>query len=169
MSSPFIISTIKQIVPSQKGVALITAILACVILFALAMLVISMSTSDIRVSGRIVGQKKAFNAAEAGIHRLIEQFNPDETTWTASGNIYNNRTTVSGTSDPHSFYMINTPRESDSIDTLSLPEFDIGNGRGWGLKPYDIRITGENSDYNSEVSIDIGIGYGPVPRGPGLL
>ena len=51
---------------SEKGFALVTAILACVILFALAMLILQLSTGDLRVSAKSVGDKKAMAAAETG-------------------------------------------------------------------------------------------------------
>ena len=56
----------KKILSSEKGFILLTAILACVILLALAILIINLSTSDLRVSSKTVGEKKAMSAAEAG-------------------------------------------------------------------------------------------------------
>jgi Tfp pilus assembly protein PilX len=44
---------------SEQGFALVTALMACAILFALAMLVLNLSTSDLKVSARNVGDKKA--------------------------------------------------------------------------------------------------------------
>ena len=50
----------------EEGFALIAALLAITILTAVGLLVFAMSTQDIRISGRLVGEKKAVSAAEAG-------------------------------------------------------------------------------------------------------
>ena len=61
---------------SRRGFALVTAILAIMILMALGYLVISVSTGDLKISSRVVGEKKALAAAETGIHRMMQDFNP---------------------------------------------------------------------------------------------
>ncbi len=48
----------KRILSSEKGFMLVTAILACVILFALAILVINLSTSDLRVSSKTWAKRR---------------------------------------------------------------------------------------------------------------
>ena len=65
-----------QLKNSEKGFALIAAIMACLILLALGMLVISLSTQDLRVSTKIVGDKRSSAAAEDGIHSLPQTFDP---------------------------------------------------------------------------------------------
>jgi Tfp pilus assembly protein PilX len=62
---------------SEKGYALVSAIIACVILLGLAMLVIQVSTQDLRISAQTVGEKKAMAATDSGIHRLVRNFNPN--------------------------------------------------------------------------------------------
>ena len=59
-----------------RGFALVTAILAIMILMALGYLVISVSTGDLKISSRVVGEKKALSAAETGIHRMMQNFDP---------------------------------------------------------------------------------------------
>ena len=60
----------------RKGFALITAILAIMILMALGFLAISVTTGDLKITSRVVGEKKALSAAETGIHRLMQNFDP---------------------------------------------------------------------------------------------
>ena len=59
-----------------KGFALVMAIMAIMILMALGFLAISVTTGDLKITSRIVGEKKALSAAETGIHRLMRNFNP---------------------------------------------------------------------------------------------
>ena len=44
---------------SEKGFAIVAAIMAILVLTAVGVLVFALSTQDIRVSGRLVGEKKA--------------------------------------------------------------------------------------------------------------
>ena len=61
----------------RKGFALVTAILAIMILMALGFLAISVTTGDLKITSRVVGEKKALSAAETGIHRLMQNFDPE--------------------------------------------------------------------------------------------
>jgi Tfp pilus assembly protein PilX len=147
-----------KIISSQKGFALVTAILACVILFALAMLVIYLSTSDLRTSGRSVGEKKALNAAETGIHRMIQNFDPQNLAASSSTNVQ-----VDSTNDPASVYSIGIPANPAS-GRLFLPMigYSIGGGQSWGQRQYTVAVEGRNTSYGTHVDITTGIGYGPV-------
>ncbi|MDX9819671.1 MAG: pilus assembly PilX N-terminal domain-containing protein, partial [Desulfococcus multivorans] len=60
----------------ERGFALVTAILAVMILLALGYLALSVSTGDLRISTRLVGEKKALSAAETGIYRMMQDFDP---------------------------------------------------------------------------------------------
>ena len=60
----------------EEGFALIAALLAIWILTALGMLVFSVTTQDVRVSSRTLGERKAFTGAQSGIHWLTQNFDP---------------------------------------------------------------------------------------------
>jgi Tfp pilus assembly protein PilX len=148
----------EKIMSSQKGFALVTAILACVILFALAMLVIYLSTSDLRTSGRSVGEKKALSAAETGIHRMIQNFDPQNLGSTTASNAQ-----VDAANDPASVYTIGTPGNPASGQLfLPMKGYSIGGGQSWGQRHYAVTVEGRNTNYNTRVEIATGIGYGPI-------
>ena len=142
----------------QKGFALIAALLAILILTAVGVLVITVSTQDIRVSTRVTGEKKAFAAAEAGIHRLTQNLNPDNLAASEAIDIQ-----VDAANDPDTRYTINTPTAPTSGPAvISLPGYAIGGGQEWGQTRYDASVTGTNTRYQSSVRIDVGVGFGPV-------
>ncbi len=148
----------KKILRSQKGFVLLTAIIACVILLALTALVINLSTGDLRVSSQSVGHKKAMSAAEAGIHRLMQNFDPLNTTASAVIDIQ-----VDSTNDPASVYTISTPSIPTTSPTfLPLSGYSIGGGQQWGQRVFTVDVTGRNTNYRTIVTIGTGIGYGPV-------
>ena len=145
----------------QRGFALIAAIIACVVLFVLAMLVIHISTADLRVSAHALGEKKASIAAEAGVHYLMKNFNFKD----RNANVVP-PTAVDQGSDPDSVFSIQVP----TIPTVG-PEFlpisgmSMENG-GMAQKRYDVIVVGEHRKYGTKVEIQVGVGYGPVPSGP---
>ncbi|MEN6317788.1 MAG: hypothetical protein ABFD82_03385 [Syntrophaceae bacterium] len=138
---------------SEEGFALVAAVMACLILLALGMLVISLSTQDIRISTKIVGDKRALAAAENGIHNLTQTFNPQTP-------ITSPVTVSSGASS----YTINYPAVSPTTGPEAIPlrGYQIAGGQSWGMKRYSVGVVGTNTEYNSTVSVALGVGYGPI-------
>lgn len=134
------------------------AIMACVILFALAMLVINLSTSDLRVSSKNVGEKKALTAAETGIHRMIQNFDPQNLASTAATSVQ-----VDASNDPASVYTIGTPATpANGPVFLPMIGYAIGGGQTWGQRCFVVDVEGLNTAYVTQVTIRTGVGYGPV-------
>ena len=140
---------------SEAGFALIAAIMACLILLALGMLVISLSTQDIRVSTKIVGEKRALAAADTGINDLSQTFNPQVPILVPQ---------TTNRADGVSSYTINYPTTRPTIGTILIPlaGYSIAGGQRWGQSRYNLDVVGRNTEYNTQVTIGVGVGYGPV-------
>jgi hypothetical protein len=140
---------------SEAGFALIAAIMACLILLALGMLVISLSTQDIKVSMKIVGDKRALAAADTGINGLSQTFDPQNPILVP--------TTVNR-ADGVSSYTVNYPTTRPTIGAITIPlvGFSIGGGQRWGQSRYNLDVVGRNTEYSTQVTIGVGLGYGPV-------
>ena len=152
--------------PEEEGFALIAALLVFWVLTALGMLVFSVTTQDVRVSSRTVGERKAFAAAESGAHWLTQNFNPDPTilgTWTPPSSV---KVDPTSSGDPNTRYSIAAPAAGwvPTTGPLAVPVvgYAIGGGETWGQQRFLAQITGTNSGYNSTVQINAGLGYGPV-------
>jgi len=142
----------------RKGFALITAILAIMILMALGLLALSTTSEDLKISGRVVGEKKALAAAENGIHVLMQNFDPANMAVAQANNVQ-----VDATADPSSRYTISSVgRPASGPEMLALRGYSIGGGQQWGQRRYVGSVTGNNTDYGSSVTIDVGMGYGPI-------
>lgn len=143
---------------SESGFVLVAAILACMVLLAVGILALTMSGQDIRISSRVVGDKKSFSACESGMHKLITNFDP--------GNLANSAVTnvqVDPNNDPASRYTVGTPcHPATGPGMLPLAGYSIGGGQVWGQTRYDAPVTGKNTNYGSEAKVDVGLGYGPV-------
>jgi len=155
---------------SEAGFALIAAIMACLILLALGMLVISLSTQDIRVSTKIVGEKRALAAADTGIVNLLQTFDPQSTTCAQNPTCRNDRTPVTR-ADGVSSYTIMYPATRPTRGPPTVPMLSGGYSIALGAQApsyqsrYNIDVVGTNTKYNTRVTIGVGVGYGPVSGG----
>ena len=144
---------------SEEGFAIIAAIMACLILLALGMLVISLSTQDIKVSTKIVGEKRALAAADTGVNSLSQTFNPQTPILVP--------TTVNR-ADGVSSYTVNYPATRPTLGAIMIPlsGYSVSGRQQWGQSRYNIDVVGRNTEYNTQVTIGLGVGYGPVEMGP---
>ena len=55
---------------SEDGFVLIAAIMAVMIMLAVGFFILTTSTQDIRISSRLIGERKALTAAESGVQYL---------------------------------------------------------------------------------------------------
>jgi len=143
---------------NEEGFVLIAAVLSIMILTVVGLLVFAMSTQDIRISGRLVGEKKAVSAAEAGAQWLTTTFNPSNLAAAAVSNV-----PVDLTNDPATQYSIAVPTlPAGGTAILPMAGYAQGGGQQWGQARYNAPITGSNTRYGSSVQVNLGIGYGPV-------
>jgi Tfp pilus assembly protein PilX len=146
----------------ESGFALIAALLAIWILTAMGLLVFTVTTQDVRISSRMVGEKKAFFATEAGVHKLVEVFNPLNLVDPAN---YNKDVVVDPVHDKNlaSQFRIATPAvPTKGPAAIPLSGYSSGGGQQWGSTRYVSIVTGRNTDYQSTVQVDAGVGFGPV-------
>ncbi len=148
---------------NKEGFALIAALLAILIITAVGVLVFTVTTRDIRVSTRVTGEKKAFSAAEAGVHSLIQNFNPLDSAASNKVNVV-----VDAATDLDTVYSIaNTAPSGAGWVSMTGYTFSYGSGSTppMGNNTFNSEVTGRNTRYESSVQIDAGLGYGPTPFG----
>ena len=152
---------------AEKGFALIASLMALLILAALGILVFTVTTQDVRVSSKTVGEKKAFLAAESGIGWLMQNFNPAN----LGASAVNNKPVDYGSATPppqnlidqKTNFSVSQPQPPTSGPAaLPSPGYEIGGGEVWGQTRYVSTVTGNNSNYNTTIPIEVGVGYGPV-------
>jgi hypothetical protein len=145
-------------IDSEKGFAIVAALLAMMVLTAVGLLAFTLSTQDTRISSRLIGEKKAFSATEAGIHRFTLNFDPTA----LAGSVVNN-VQIDPANDPTSMYSIGLPtRPVAGPGVLPLTGYAIGGGQQWGQERFNETITGTNTRYNSTLQVNLGAGFGPI-------
>ncbi len=147
-----------QLHQHERGFALIAALFANLLLLAVGIIAINLSTQDIRISTKVVGEKKAMAAAESGIHALTQNFDPGNREASALTNVQ-----VDASNDANSRYTISVPTPPVAGPAiLPMSGYSIGGGQMWGQERFDTTVTGTNTAYEATVQIDIGLGYGPI-------
>ena len=147
----------------ERGFALIAALLANLILLAVGIVALNISTQDIRVSMKVVGDKKALNAAEAGIHRLTLIFDPTNLA-SLSSTSFTQVDTGTGADSGTKYKVTNVwqPTGLGSAPVL-LPGYSAGGAVAWGQQRFNATVQGNNDTYSSSITVQVGLGFGPVP------
>jgi len=144
----------------DPGFALIAALLAVWILTPMGILVFTVTNQDVRISSRLVGERKAFYGSEAGIHRLTEKFDPAKLN---DNTLYNIKVVVDPATDPNTAYEISNPTiPTSGPPSLPEPGFSFDSGKKFVRIIHVANVAGTNSRYGSSVPIGVGTGHGPV-------
>lgn len=139
---------------SQDGFVLIAAVMAVMILIAVGFFALTVSTQDMRVSTRLVGERKAFSAAESGLNEVCRTLNPNSATAIVAQK-------VDPTNDPKTEFDATAPIRDENIAEMWFPGFEPGNKSA----VFRTEITGRDTSYGSEARLSVGIASTPAPTG----
>jgi hypothetical protein len=146
MDSPIKIFDYRQ--KSENGFVLIAAIMAVMIILAVSFFILTTSTQDIRISSRLVGERKALSAAEAGLEAIYASAVPlDVLVTTPYAGIQ-----IDPVNDPSVTYSATTSVLSGSAVAIG---YDLVTG--FSNAVYETVVTGTDSSTGSSASIAVGI------------
>jgi Tfp pilus assembly protein PilX len=140
---------------SEGGFVLIAAIMGIMILLAVGFLALTISSSDIRIASRLIGERKAFSAAESGVQDFMASFSP--------GDLEKNWTYVDSVNDPGVQFRINEPTRDATVPDLPAAGFDTE----MSYAVYGTTVIGRDNTYKSQAEIGVGAKYGPISGGFG--
>jgi Tfp pilus assembly protein PilX len=130
---------------SERGFILVVVLIAILILIAVGFFALTTISGDLMITYRLVGERKALSAAEAGVYAVAAI----QTAPGAANAV--NLTPVDSVNDPSAFYQATAP--TDSGLTVVLP----GNKSSWSSKVWAVTVTGTDTTYNSRVAIAVGL------------
>ena len=144
-----IIKLIKRTSNSEQGFVLIVAIMAIVILTAIGFFALTMVSGDLMISSRLTGERKAFSAAESGVHAIYASALKitDLLSYSTTS-----CTQVDPTNDPSTCYTVN-----NTVNTYKQATVSGGSCTNCSSFIYNTDITGKDSNYGSSVTISIGM------------
>ena len=140
---------------SEGGFVLILALIGIMILMAIGYFALTVSTQDLMIASRLVGERKAFSAAEAGAHVLCSTYN----TVTPASNDTTD-TAVDSANDPKAFYNVTGSGELAGLPNTCPKAFSSD----WSCRNYGSTVTGKNNAYGSQVSIAVGVKGRAMPN-----
>jgi Tfp pilus assembly protein PilX len=147
MDSPFKIFDYRR--KSEDGFVLIAAIMAVMIMLAVGFFILTTSTQDIRISSRLVGERKALSAAEAGAEaRYASTLTLNDLVATPDVDVQ-----IDPTNDPSVSYSALTRIINGSAVAIG---YDLASGFS-GSVVYETVVTGKDSSHDSSASIAIGM------------
>ena len=128
---------------------MIVAIMAVVVLMAIGFFALTMISGDLMISARITGERKAFSAAESGVHAIYAS-NNNITQLLSYFTTSCQR--VDSANDPSTCYTV-------AQTTNTYQQSPVGGGGCTNCESfiYNTDITGYDSDYGSKVTISIGM------------
>jgi hypothetical protein len=152
---------------SENGFVLIAAIMAVMIMLAVGFFILTTSTQDIRISARLVGERRAMSAAECGAQAIYAS-SMDLPALAAAGSMTGQCDAVN---DPSLTYSARTTATTYSTSG----GYDLATAASSPV--YETIITGTDATYDSSAGIVIGMkapaggksgtGYGPIGAGGG--
>jgi Tfp pilus assembly protein PilX len=151
---------------SENGFVLVAAIMAVMIMLAVGFFILTTSTQDIRISSRLVGERRAISAAECGAQAIYAS--PDDLVYLAANPIAS--TQCDATNDPDLTYTATT----QVADFSTSSGYDLATVSASPM--YETIVTGTDAKYGTSASITIGMkppagkagtGQGPIGSGGG--
>ena len=104
------------------------------------------------------------SAAEAATHWVMVNFDPSNPVAVAKDESTPDRTgRRTRSQEPRHHHSSPVPSTAGPMQ-ISLAGYDM-SATQWVLLRYDTTVTGRNEDYRTSVTIDVGLGYGPVDSG----
>ena len=156
----------QERIDKEAGFAFIAALLAVLIITSLGILIMTLTTRDIRVSIKSSGEKMAKSAAESGIQQLILQSDN-------SLGLITNFVAASVPVDPNNpqntgFYTISNSTQNWVVNvppSRPIAGYEMGGTgatQNWSDKISNKSVTGTDSRYMTQFDLDIGVAYGPI-------
>jgi len=133
---------------NERGSAMIITLMLLIILTALGIYAVSISTTEMGMSFQWKSGTVGFNAAESGIYRAYDNVGPalGVTTWSFSGGLPNGAS-YSGTGE---------------LKSMNLAPGNAGNLRMAG---YEVNAAGTASGSAIQRKLQAVVEYGPMPVG----
>ena len=145
---------------SERGFVLLATLMGVLILIAVSIFALTMTTQDLRTSGSFYCERRALSAVDAALTALCLNFDPN--TSVGANNI-----SVDPANDPATSYSYTAPTRNST--TASIPatrsDLSVGSGYGWKYELYEGTLTGSGGGSCGMV-VDASLRYGPVPDDP---
>lgn len=135
---------IKKNAASEKGFVLLVAIIAVVIMIAIGFFALTIISGDIMITSRLACERRAFSAAEAGVHVVLTSLDLGNI---AAANVTDVQVNPD---DPDLTYSSGTVGTNQRVT-------DFGFETSATAQVFETTVTGKNARDGSKVSIAVGI------------
>ena len=156
----------KCAINNSEGYIFVAALLAVFLMTAIGILIFSLTSRDLITTVRLIGEKRAQNAAETGVQRLMEQISTN--IGDVSG-VTTSRQTITVTSGSRTFtdyYTVTSTALPSNVFTAAHSSgYEVGGtgtAKSWSSTITGYTVVGESGDFGGRFEVEVGVGYGPV-------
>jgi Tfp pilus assembly protein PilX len=142
---------------SEQGFVLIVALFAMLLIIALGIYALNMSTNDIFVSTRMVGERRAFSASESCWNIFAATYDPSTYDPNSSSAPYS--PTIDSNDNDLRCNLTSTTIPSTPI---SLSGYEASGGETWVYLTWQLIVDGYDDRYLGHEQSQSVVGYGPV-------
>jgi hypothetical protein len=138
---------------SEKGFVFIVALMVVIVLVAIGFFALTMVSEDLMISFRMVGERKAFSAAQSGAHAVFASIDLLKNPFASN---IDKPVPIDPIHDPSVAYraqIINTGRQT------IFPGYELSSA----ATIFEAVVTGTDSHYGSEIKLSIGMAPPPTP------
>lgn len=145
---------------SEQGFVLLATLLGVLILVAVSIFALTMTTQDLRTSGSFYCERRGMSAVDAALTALCLDFIPDVTG--GASNIQ-----VDPVNDPETTYSYTKPTRNSSMPVIPAigSELSVGGSYGMVFRLFNSTITGSGGG-NCGMTVEASLRFGPVPDDP---
>jgi hypothetical protein len=136
----------KKAAKSEEGFVFLLALMGIFVLVAIGFLALSTISEELMISSRLVGERKAYSAAETGVYAVCAN--------DTFANI--TKTAVDPVNDPTVYY---SAIDRGANGTVVLP----GYPPGYKSTATVFEVTGVDEKYSSRITLQIGVADKPTP------
>jgi len=145
----FLLNAIKRQKNSEEGFVLVVAIMAIIVMVAVGFFAMTMISGDLVITSRLASERRAFSAAESGVHAILTSLDFDNL---ASANVSNVRVSAN---DPTLVYSARTQATERQI---FIPGYDLASK----ARIHEAVVTGRNTQDGSSVTLSVGVAGPPA-------
>ena len=153
---------------SEQGFILMATFFAMLILIAVSIFALTMTTQDIRTSMGYYCERRSLSAADAGLAALCLGFNP-ENLGTAGNPGFADNVEIDSVNSPGVKYSYKVPTRNSAVPYIQARRSDltIGSGLNWVFELYNASVTGIGGVSSCAMTVDISLKHGPVNNDTG--
>jgi hypothetical protein len=149
--------TFKSGHKSEEGFVLVIALFAMMVLIAVGAYALNMTTNDLSISVKMVGERRAFAASESCWNIFAATYDPS--TYDPNDTVAIDTPAIDATDTK---LTCSTKRQTTPSIPVTVSGYEASGGTTWVYLTWQLTVDGYDSSYGGHQQSQSGVAYGPV-------